>query len=399
MANLQGYTMSAVGNMLNHYTRHYADPDQSKYTYANINIDTSKTKGNYVIKAREYPEQFIRWRLEQLGIKPSKNTNVISDWIVTLPDNPLLIGREEEFFDCVYDFLLEETGGEDNLVGAWVHTDETSLHIHYGFLAVLESTVMTNDKTHPLRWTAADEKRNPAHIAGEVKRDSKGTVRYERVPKLDGNGYPVKKATLSQAKMFDKKRMQSFHEDLDKHLQQHFGFPTGVLLENKGDHILSKLDHEDYKAAKAALRSIANETKQATADLEILQDKRDVIRQQTDKEAKRLEDLQHMRERAAQRVSVLESLTTNCRAERVTPISHKGSIFDRICSQCVAILKRLGVGLSHVVTKVQGAIPIRVRTGVNEDASSLRPLGNNPTYMSVMPNIQQQKQKQHTPGI
>ena len=52
MANLQGYGTNSVGNMLNHYTRHAGDPEQTKYRYANQDIDQTRTHLNYAIFAR-----------------------------------------------------------------------------------------------------------------------------------------------------------------------------------------------------------------------------------------------------------------------------------------------------------------------------------------------------------
>ena len=120
---------------------------------------------------------FINRKINEADTKPNKTTNVISDWIVTLPQNDKLQGREREFFEQVNEFLTNKVGA-DNVVGSWVHNDETSPHLHFCFVPSCEQTKMTNDKSQPLRWTAADEKRDATHKAGEVKRDSKGTVRY-----------------------------------------------------------------------------------------------------------------------------------------------------------------------------------------------------------------------------
>ena len=60
MANLQGYGTGSVGNMLNHYTRHAGDPEQTKYRYANQDIDPARTHLNYAIFAREDPAAFVQ---------------------------------------------------------------------------------------------------------------------------------------------------------------------------------------------------------------------------------------------------------------------------------------------------------------------------------------------------
>ena len=121
MANLQGYTSGAVGNMLNHYTRHDGDPNQEKYTYNNQKIDKSRTHLNYALFEREDPQAFIRQKIAEADTKPTKNTNVISDWIVTLPKNEQLAGREREFFEEAYKFLVEKVGGEDVVLGCYAH--------------------------------------------------------------------------------------------------------------------------------------------------------------------------------------------------------------------------------------------------------------------------------------
>ena len=90
MANLQGYGTNSVGNMLNHYTRHAGDPEQTKYRYANQDIDQTRTHLNYAIFARDDPAAFVQSKIDEVDVKPKggdKATNVISDWVITLPKN------------------------------------------------------------------------------------------------------------------------------------------------------------------------------------------------------------------------------------------------------------------------------------------------------------------------
>ena len=105
MANLQGYTQGAVGHMLNHYSRHDGDPHQEHYRYGNQKIDPSRTHLNYALYERPDPREFISRKVEEADTKPNKTTNVISDWVVTLPKNPRLKGREREFFEQAYEIV------------------------------------------------------------------------------------------------------------------------------------------------------------------------------------------------------------------------------------------------------------------------------------------------------
>lgn len=358
MANLQGYTSGAVGNMLNHYTRHDGDPNQERYTYNNQRIDKSRTHLNYSLFERRDPRAFIRQKVAEADTKPSKATNVISDWIVTLPKNERLEGREQEFFEEAYKFLVGKVG-QENVVGAWVHVDETSPHMHFCFVPVTEQTVMTNDKSQPLRWTERDEAKNPKHKAGEVKRDSKGTVRYKRIIATDENGDPVTKKTVSQSKVFDRAAMRDFHPQLTKHMADHFGFDVGVELEDEGDKVLSKLGHGEYIAAKTTL-------KKTKAEVERIQDKREEIRQRASEENERLEQLQRSRSAAQERIGIMESVAAECRAADDAAISKRSAFFNRIAAICAQFMERLGVAVRTAKDAAREHLAIGVRQGADE---------------------------------
>lgn len=244
MANLQGYGTNSVGNMLNHYTRHAGDPEQTKYRYANQDIDQTRTHLNYAIFARDDPSAFVQSKIDGVDVKPKggdKATNVISDWVITLPKNPALVGREREFFQTAYDHMLK-TVPEKLIVGAWVHMDENQPHMHFCFCPVVHTAVMTNDKSRPL-----------LDARGQVKRDKKGTPRYERVQVRDAAGKPVYRSSFGQTKVYTRARMKKFHPDLEKAMEGHFGFKVGIELEDKGEKLLSDLKQPDYIKAKETM--------------------------------------------------------------------------------------------------------------------------------------------------
>ena len=355
MANLQGYTRSAVGNMLNHYTRHDGDPNQERYRYQNQTIDSSRTHLNYALLDRPDPKGFIDERVASAGSSPRKTTNVLSDWAVTLPKSERLAGREAEFFEETFEYLSELVG-RDNVVGAYVHLDETSPHMHFCFVPVVETTKTTNDKSQPLRWTKRDEARNPAHKAGEVKRDRKGTIRYKRVVARDADGKPIVSRTVSQSKMFDRQAMLEFHPKLSAHLKDHFGFDVGVELEDEGDRVLSRLNHDEYVAAKTTL-------KRTERDVSRLAAKRDAVSSDVAVETDRLERLQEARVDASERVEVLESVASECDAAGDAPLGRLREIFDRIVALCTRFLERLGVRVRSSDDRPQGGLTIGVRGG------------------------------------
>lgn len=253
MANLSGYSQQAVGHMLNHYTRHGADPDQKRYRYRNQNIDSERTHLNYQIGVkRDDPEGFVRELVKRSDVPPregQKATNVISDWVITLPKNEALKGREEEFFQVAYDHLKKRVP-EHLIVGAYVHMDESQPHMHFCFVPLVTTPKMTNDKTKPLK----DKN-------GKIKKDKKGTIRYARVPKLDKDGQPVMRTTLAQSKLFDRKAMQDFHGALESDMKAYFGFEVGIQLkeQDKASRALSAVKQEVLDEARAALVEPAKE--------------------------------------------------------------------------------------------------------------------------------------------
>lgn len=271
MANLQGYSSGGYEAMINHYTRHQGDPDQTKYIYrlkdkdaqGKSRIKPERTFLNYAIYERGDPKQFVADAMASatVPIKTGKKaTNVMSDWVITLPKNELLEGREKEFFKQSFEFMKTKVP-EDLILGGWVHMDEASPHMHFAFVPLVTTQAMTNDKSRPLR----DGK-------GKILRDKKGTVRYERVPKLDAEGNPILRRSFGQSKIFDRRAMESFHPQLEKALSDHFGFKVGIELENEGEKLLSSLSQPEYIKAKQTLEKQQEEIAKGEERLELLQE-------------------------------------------------------------------------------------------------------------------------------
>jgi hypothetical protein len=290
MANLAGYDIASYGNMLNHYTRHAGDPDQAKYTYRNGGIDKRRTHLNYAIyeKSADLAAE-VRRAIDLSDVKPrtgAKATNVLSDLIVTLPRNERLEGREREFFEVVYRFIVENYVHERYVLGAWVHMDETQPHMHFAFVPLVSSVAMTNDKSQPL-----------LDKDGKPKLDGKGTPRYKRVPKLDESGKPAMHYAFGQSKMFDRGKLQKLHPNMEKALEQHFGFKVGIELEDKGEKVLSSLNQPDYIAAKETLERQNREIAATEQHLVEIRDKLGALQEEEERLNGRLERLRQQEAR------------------------------------------------------------------------------------------------------
>lgn len=85
-------------------------------------------------------------RLSGLQFRSQKNTIGVCDWVVTCPeefkDKP---DMQERFFKTVYNYTLNRYG-EDNVLFAAVHNDETTPHIHIPVIPVIEKNHLCSRK-------------------------------------------------------------------------------------------------------------------------------------------------------------------------------------------------------------------------------------------------------------
>lgn len=368
MANLQGYGTNSVGNMLNHYTRHAGDPEQTKYRYANQDIDQTRTHLNYAIFARDDPAAFVQSKIDEADVKPKggdKSTNVISDWVITLPKNPALIGREREFFQTAYDHMLK-TVPEKLIVGAWVHMDENQPHMHFCFCPMVHTAVMTNDKSRPL-----------LDAQGQVKRDKKGTPRYERVQVRDAAGKPVYRSSFGQTKVYTRARMKKFHPDLEKAMEGHFGFKVGIELEDKGEKLLSDLKQPDYIKAKetmsrqqSRIRALEAKEVETRGKLGELDDLRNEIEQkilnlaaakaECEAVSQRLESLRQREREIAGDVAELRPIAAEIGRWEAADRAGKRAILDSIADGCSALRERIQGRVERLGKRIE-EIGARVR--------------------------------------
>lgn len=133
MAHIEKYQASALGNMLGHYQRRA----ELEHGYRRDNIDPARTGENYNLCERENPLGFVDERIAALDLKraPRKDAVRMIDTVVTLPG--AYDGDPREFFAAVK-AELDSTFGADNCVGAWVHMDETTPHMHYASVPVTD---------------------------------------------------------------------------------------------------------------------------------------------------------------------------------------------------------------------------------------------------------------------
>lgn len=111
-----------------------------KYKSDNPQIDSEQTKNNYRFTpyfGKTYTE-FINGRIKELGLSPRKDAVVMNSFVLgsdkTFFDGLSRVEQYNFFSDC-YKFFAERYG-EENIIAAVVHNDETTPHMHLNLMPV-----------------------------------------------------------------------------------------------------------------------------------------------------------------------------------------------------------------------------------------------------------------------
>lgn len=220
MAHLEKYSRSQLGHILKHDSRS-KDLNGNYIKFGNEEIDTSRTHLNYNLHERKdgiSDYDFVKNRAMEFlakNVRKREDVNWVGSWVITLPES--LQGASEaqkrKFFEVCHDFLGKRYGF-DNIVGAYVHMDETTPHMHTKITPVL-----FDEKKNKFRHSAKD--------------------------------------------MFNRADLKSFHLDLSKRMEKEFGFDVGVYENKREDE---RLPNKSIKELKAENKELADLKKRMLAE-------------------------------------------------------------------------------------------------------------------------------------
>lgn len=134
MAHLAKYTLNSAQMLFHHNLRHQ-DRTGEYVSYHGSKIDITKTHLNYRLDPNADPNEFITQRLSEIKVQKRADVKVYCSWVLTVPQN-LPQEKHKEFFESAYRFFSADYGAE-NIVMASVHLDETTPHMHLGFVPVV----------------------------------------------------------------------------------------------------------------------------------------------------------------------------------------------------------------------------------------------------------------------
>jgi chromosome segregation ATPase len=128
----------------------------------------------------------------------------MADWVLTAPRDL----REEDlshFFEVSHQFMVRRYG-EENVLSAWVHLDETTPHLHFAFM-------------------------------------------------------PLRDGTFQAKNILNRADLTSFHGDLSKVVQEELGYQVSIELgeEYRGLKVLSALPQKDYIVARQTIEAMRKE--------------------------------------------------------------------------------------------------------------------------------------------
>lgn len=349
MAHIAKYKASAVGKLCAHYNRWQGidNPNVSRE-----NIDKSRTHLNYALGVYEKNgKRFIgkvrgsaswatvKGRIDAVNARAKaegkratrKDAVVMADMVVTLPPN---VPPEDayKFFWNSYQYIADRVG-RGNLMGGYVHMDETTPHMHVPFTPILD-----------------------------------GRFNYK--------------------KMCDRKFYQTFHKGLGDRLEQKMGYRPEVELseETRAQRVYTSRTKDIDKVRGAVDRAVVQPAEDEAARIvaaareeaaALLNDaearKAELVTEIADKEGdlaeldSQLEDvkldiedeqdrLECLRQRAggvARDVEELRPIAAEVRGWEAAGKAERGAILDNIVVKCDGLASCIRAGVAGIRIKVE----------------------------------------------
>lgn len=179
MAHLKKNTRGAVKGLSIHFER-----KTSNHSNEEIDVERSYLNQDLMHDNSDMISRFDE-RLENVYCMKREDVKALGTWVVTLPEELKNEPQENQnrFFEETKNFL-DERYGKENAVCAVVHFDESTPHLHYAFIPV-----------------TFDEKKQ--------------------------------REKVSAKEVLNRKDLQTFHDDLDKHLKEKLPFYEKGILNDK----------------------------------------------------------------------------------------------------------------------------------------------------------------------
>ena len=349
MAHIAKYKASAVGKLCAHYNRWQGidNPNVSRE-----NIDKSRTHLNYTLGVYEKDgKRFIgkvrgsaswatvKGRIDAVNARAKaegkratrKDAVVMADMVVTLPPN---VPPEDayKFFWNSYQYIADRVG-RGNLMGGYVHMDETTPHMHVPFTPILDGRF--NYKK------MCDRKF------------------YQTFHKGLGDRLEQKMGYRPEVELSEETRAQRVYTSRTKDIDKVRGAVDRAIVEpaqQEADRIVAAAKEEaaallnDAEARKAEL---VTEIADKEGDLAELDSQLEDVKLDIEDEQDRLECLRQRADGVARDVAELRPIAADVRGWEAAGKAERGAILDRICAKCDGLASRIREDVAGIWLKVE----------------------------------------------
>lgn len=349
MAHIAKYKASAVGKLCAHYNRWQGidNPNVSRE-----NIDKSRTHLNYTLGVYEKDgKRFIgkvrgsaswatvKGRIDAVNARAKaegkratrKDAVVMADMVVTLPPN---VPPEDayKFFWNSYQYIADRVG-RGNLMGGYVHMDETTPHMHVPFTPILDGRF--NYKK------MCDRKF------------------YQTFHKGLGDRLEQKMGYRPEVELSEETRAQRVYTSRTKDIDKVRGAVDRAIVEpaqQEADRIVAAAREEaaallnDAEARKAEL---VTEIADKEGDLAELDSQLEDVKLDIEDEQDRLECLRQRADGVARDVEELRPIATEVLGWEAAGKAERGAILDNIVVKCDGLASRIRAGVAGIRIKVE----------------------------------------------
>lgn len=349
MAHIAKYKATAVGKLCAHYNRWDGidNPNVSRE-----NIDKSRTHLNYTLGVYEKDgKRFIgkvrgtaSWatvkaRIDAVNEEAKehgkratrKDAVVMADMVVTLPPN---VPPEDayKFFWNSYQYIADRVG-RDNLMGGYVHMDETTPHMHVPFTPILDGRF--NYKK------MCDRKF------------------YQTFHKGLGDRLERKMGYRPEVELSEETRAQRVYTSRTKDIDKVRGAVDRAVVqpaEDEAARIVAAAKEEAaalLKEAETRKAELVTEIADKEGDLAELDSQLEDVKLDIEDEQDRLECLRQRADGVVRDIGELRPIAAEVRGWEAAGKAERGAILDNIVVKCDGLASRIRAGVAGIRIKVE----------------------------------------------
>lgn len=252
----------------------YKHNERKNTNYSNKDIDKSYSNRNYSIKkCNTTYTKALDYLIEkyQLQGRIIKTTNVMCEFVVTSDKEffeTIGTAETERYFKTAYKFVSNyQNLGEDFIISAKVHLDESTPHLHIIFVPVIHTIDKNNNVIHKIScstyWKGKDSYRNlQEHFYSYM---IKSGFDLER-----GNTKDNKHIQIEQLKKFTDYEMQKFEKTQNKSYEKTKEFTNIEELQIEHKRLIRKFNTLANQYTKIRTNVSSIETRNTTLEVENL---------------------------------------------------------------------------------------------------------------------------------